>query len=238
MGSIAESQGQTRLPFKALLLDMNSTFMFGEDRFGPTENFHLAYKAAGAGQLDAEEVDRAVRFAYRGLSEAYVDPSRRDNFPSLAEAFIHFAGAPAAEVAALEHAFAAHELGCVSQPFADCLQRLGGSYQLGIVSNIWARKGPWIQHFNEVGISHLWRTMVFSSDTRSIKPSPILFESAMGNLGLDPVDILFVGDSLQADIQPAKTLGMATAWVGPKSEPNPLADWIAPSLLELEEVLM
>ena len=30
---------------KALLLDMNSTFMFGEDRFADSDDFSLFYKA-------------------------------------------------------------------------------------------------------------------------------------------------------------------------------------------------
>ena len=32
----------------ALLLDMNSTFMFGEDRFGDTEDFSVRYFESGA----------------------------------------------------------------------------------------------------------------------------------------------------------------------------------------------
>lgn len=37
---------------KALLLDMNSTFMFGEDNFGKDEDFSIYYKKIG-GQLSS-----------------------------------------------------------------------------------------------------------------------------------------------------------------------------------------
>jgi FMN phosphatase YigB (HAD superfamily) len=226
-----------KLHYKALLLDMNGTFMFGEDRFGPTEDFFRTYQGLGAARLGAAEVERAIRSVYRGMSADYADPGRLDDFPSLAESLRRHTSVPEGEIAAMERVFAAHEIGCIPQPFVNCLQRLGSSHQLGIVSNIWARKEPWLRHFVEIDVAHLWRTTVFSSDTRSIKPSPVLFERAIGELGLRPSDILFVGDSLKADILPAKTLGMGTAWVGPAAEPHSFADWTAPSLLELEEAL-
>lgn len=132
---------------------------------------------------------------------------------------------------------AAHEIGRVPDEYASCLRRLGVSYRLGIVSKIWAHKAPWERHFEEVGLDRLWRTVVFSSDTRSIKPSPALFLKAVGEIGLDASELLFVGDNLRADVAPAKALGLWTAWVGPMAEPHPLADWIMPSLLDLEEAL-
>ncbi len=78
---------------------------------------------------------------------------------------------------------------------------------------------------------------MFSSDTDSIKPSPLLFRRAIAELGLAPAHILFVGDSLEADILPAKALGMGTAWVGAAAQPHPSADWTGASLIELEASL-
>lgn len=222
---------------KALLLDMNGTFMFGQDRFGPPQDFFATYQALGGGGLSAAEVERAVRRTHAGLTAAYSDPRRIDDFPSLAQALRRHAGAPQDQIEALERVFAAHELGHVPPPFADCLRRLGSSHALGLVSNIWARKAPWLRHFEDVGIARIWRTRVFSSDTHSIKPSPVLFRQAIAELGHAPADILFVGDSLAADIVPAKALGMATAWVGAAATAHPSADWTGPSLLELEAAL-
>jgi FMN phosphatase YigB (HAD superfamily) len=223
--------------FKALLLDMNGTFMFGQDRFGPAEDFFATYQALGGGGLGAADVERAIRATYAGLAADYSDPHRIDDFPSLAQSLRRRTDAPSGEIEALEQVFAAHELGHVPPPFADCLRRLGSSRPLGIVSNIWARKGPWLRHFEDVGIAGIWRTLVFSSDTPSIKPSPLLFQRAIAELCLAPADILFGGDSLRADIVPAKVLGMATAWVGDAARPHPSADWSGGSLLELEAAL-
>jgi HAD superfamily hydrolase (TIGR01509 family) len=145
---------------------------------------------------------------------------------------------PAPELVLLEQVFAAHELGVVPPAFADCLRRLAGSRPLGVVSNIWSRKTAWLRHFDEIGIADVWQTLVFSSDTRSMKPSPVLFEQAIAALGLDRREVLFVGDSLTHDIAPAKRLGMATAWIGAAAEPHEAADWTGPSLLELATVLL
>jgi len=216
---------------------MNGTFMFGQDRFGPAQDYFATYQALGGGALRAAEVARAIGLAHAGLAEDYANPARFDDYPSLAEALSRYAALPDRHVEALAAVFAAHELGAVPPAFADCLRRLAGSHHLGVVSNIWSRKDPWLRHFDEIGVADIWRTLVFSSDSRSMKPSPALFERAIAELGLPPSEILFVGDSLTHDIVPASALDMATAWVGPAAQPHPAADWIGASLLELEAAL-
>lgn len=227
----------SRPRYKALLLDMNGTFMFGHDRFGPTEDFFSTYLAMGSGCLSPDEVKQAVLSVYRRMSADYSNPGRVDDFPSVAESFARHARVPEDEAVLLERVFAAHERGRVPEPFANCVRRLAARHAIGVVSNIWARKEIWLSHFEEIGIAGVWRTMVFSSDTRSIKPSPVLFRRAIDDLGVNPGDILFVGDSLRADIEPAKALGMNTAWVGAAATLHASAVWTAPSLLELEQML-
>jgi FMN phosphatase YigB (HAD superfamily) len=45
--------------------------------------------------------------------------------------------------------------------------------------------------------------------------------------------VLFVGDSLQRDIRPARLLGMATAWIAPRGSEASEADVVIESLPEL-----
>ena len=123
--------------------------MFGHDRFGPDEDFFAAYQASGGGALDAEAVQAAIRATFAGMMVDYRDPARLDDFPSLAEALARYATAPEPEHASLARAFAAHEQGRISQEHAACLQRLARSHALGIVSNIFAPKHGWLDHFDE-----------------------------------------------------------------------------------------
>lgn len=220
--------------FKALLLDMNGVFMFGHDRFGPEQDFFATYLACGGGALDAAAVDAAIRATFAGMMTDYRDPARLDDFPSVAEALDRYGAVPEAEVGVLTRAFAVHEQGRVSPEHAACLRRLAGSHRLGVVSNIFAPKAGWLAHFDEIGLGRLWATTVFSSDGRSIKPSPALFRRAIAEIGAAPDEILFIGDNLAADILPAKSLGISTAWVGAYAQPHPAADLAAPSLLALE----
>jgi len=230
-------------PYKAILLDMNGVFMFGQDRFDPTEDYFATYEAQGTGSLTRPEVQRAIQAVHAQLAADYANPALHDDYPSVAEVMARMIHAPAAELAALERVFAAHELGAIPPDYAACLHRFAAIAPLGIVSNLWARKDPWLAHLEAVGVGRLWRTQVFSSDSRSMKPSPALFHRALADLtthdpSLTPADVLFIGDTLTADILPAKALGMATAWVGLKAGSHPSADWTAVSLLELQTALV
>jgi putative hydrolase of the HAD superfamily len=51
---------------------------------------------------------------------------------------------------------------------------------------------------------------VFSSEVGKRKPHPSIFEAALGGLGVEPEDALFVGDSLYHDVGGASALGMTT----------------------------
>ena len=50
--------------FPVLLLDMNGTFMFGEDRFAVGEDFHATYRSVGGSRLSAAKVTRFIRACY------------------------------------------------------------------------------------------------------------------------------------------------------------------------------
>jgi putative hydrolase of the HAD superfamily len=223
--------------YRGLLLDMNGTFMFGQDRFGEGEDYFETYCALGGTALPPWAVNEVVRGAVRRLAEHYADPGRIDDFPSVEEVLASQTSAPIAERKRLADVLAAHELGDVPSDYCRCLHRLGAAAPMGVVSNIWSRKDIWLRRFEQRGVGGIWRTMVFSSDGRSIKPSPAMFAKALAELGLHPGEVLFIGDSLGADIVPAKALGMATAWVGAVAQPDPSADWVAPSLLRLETML-
>lgn len=220
--------------YRAILLDMNGTFMFGEDRFSEAEDFFATYRLLGGSRLDRDAVVAAVRCCYREMSRLYVDPSKLDDFPSLAEGLQTFAAVDTLDIPLLANVFAQHERGHVPHDYAACLQRLSRSHQLGVVSNIWAKKDLWLCEFEKAGIADIWQVTIFSSDSRSMKPSHRLFRQALDTLDVPISEILFVGDSLRVDVQPAKQLGLDTAWINRGNEKHPQADYVVPSLLELE----
>lgn len=223
--------------FTTILLDMNSTFMFGEDRFGADEDFFATYKQFGGVNLDRLSVNAAIRCCYTAMSQEYEDPLKIDDFPSLREGLERYTRVENTELALLEAVFAYHELGHIPDAYAACLQRLSRSHRLGVVSNIWAKKPPWLAEFKRAEISDLWDVVIFSSDSRSIKPSHTLFHAAVDKMNVPLAEIIFVGDSLRVDMVPARSFGLATVWLHFDMQTHPLADIIVPSLLELETLI-
>jgi len=219
--------------YSVLLLDMNGTFMFGQDRFGPGENFHATYLSLGGAKLEPAQVNSGIRSCSEGMLQLYQSPLNYDDFPSLTEGLGRFADFSQGELPLLEQVFTMHECGFIPPAYAALRRRLSQTHQLGLVTNIWARKAVWLSEFQRAGISDVFSCQVFSSESRSIKPSLKLFRRALQSFPSDS-RVLFVGDSLICDIEPANALGLATAWINPRGDISAHADHLLPSLLEIE----
>jgi putative hydrolase of the HAD superfamily len=108
----------------------------------------------------------------------------------------HAAWAPARALAATTHAL------------LDALRERG--LRLGLVSN--AVDPPWLLHrdLEELGVAERLDVAVFSSEVGVRKPHPAIFERALGGLGVEPGQALFVGDRLENDVAGAAAVGMHT----------------------------
>lgn len=219
--------------FSVLLLDMNGTFMFGHDRFGPSEDYFATYRSVGGGRLDREALLTVMQASCDALLSVYDTPARFDDFPTLAEAFRTYGGASEEELPTLERLFAAHEIGEVPAAHRDFLKRAAATHALGVVSNICSHPDLWLNNNPTTFEAFtVFKALVFSSEGRSIKPSAVLFRRAMASFPSD-ARILFIGDSLERDIIPAKGLGMSTVWIAPRGSAHPAADRVVASLLDL-----
>lgn len=59
-----------------------------------------------------------------------------------------------------------------------------------------------------------------AEDARVYKPSTKIFEYALGQLALDPEDVLHVSAAIWADVEPASELGIPVVWVNRSWEPS------------------
>jgi putative hydrolase of the HAD superfamily len=219
--------------FDVVLLDMNGTFMFGHDRLGPEEDFYRTYQAIGGRMLDRLAVTTIMRSTCDALQSAYDDPAHFDDFPTLREAFPRHGLAPPDEIEILEQVFAVHELGSCPPEHAGFLHRLARTHRLGVVSNICAPPSAVEARLREAGLDRVFTHTTFSSAARSIKPSPAIFRRALEALPPDS-RVLFVGDSLERDIRPARSLCLGTAWIAEPGSRAPEADAVIASLPDLE----
>ncbi len=97
-------------------------------------------------------------------------------------------------------------------PFPDtraALQRLGGRYRLGIVSNV--DDDLFAETTRRLGIDFDW--VVTAQQVGSYKPAPAHFEEMVMRSGIPRDRTLHVAQSLFHDIGPASALGYATVHV-------------------------
>jgi HAD superfamily hydrolase (TIGR01549 family) len=209
---------------KALLLDMNSTFMFGEDRFGETEDFSVYYKSIG-GNLEKDYLNQIIRSAFEYLDIRYPDKKYRNSFPSLEEAIKEVSEIEItdAELKKIVNTFAFHELGQIPEDYIKVLHNLSDKYILGAVIDIWSPKDAWINLFKEMGIICLFKSMSFSSDHGIVKPSPKPFQMVLKELGVSNKEALVIGDSPRRDLGGAKAAEIDCVLVGGRCHPEALS---------------
>lgn len=137
--------------FQVILLDMNGTFMFGHDRFGPEEDFAATYHSLGGLELSRDEVESVVRTTCASMKSHYENPAKYDDFPRVADVLRElFPSHPDSERERLEDVIAIHELGRVPAEYSECLKQLSRTHRLGLVSNLWSAKTCWCVGFIRV----------------------------------------------------------------------------------------
>lgn len=199
---------------EALLLDMNSTFMFQEDRFGVGENYSEYYRSIG-GSLPDKEINEIIQGIFEHLSELYPQKEYRNCFPSL-EAAIEAIGLKISdkERENIITTFSFHEHGEVTEEYVQALKSLKQRFTLALVVDIWSPKDRWVRSFKELGIWHLFTAYSFSSDHGIVKPSPKPFEMVVDTLGLPKDRCLVVGDSVGRDLGGALGASLDCVLVG------------------------
>ena len=134
-----------------------------------------------------------------------------------------------------------HELE-ILYPDAKCvLETLSGRYRLGVIAN---QTGGLSERLAEFGIRGYFDAVISSWEHGIMKPDVGLFRAALAEAGCEPCDAVMVGDRLDNDIKPAKSLGMGTIWIKqgfgalqtpPSAEYEPDAE--VENLMELLEIL-
>jgi putative hydrolase of the HAD superfamily len=85
----------------------------------------------------------------------------------------------------------------------------------GILSNWDARLRPLLE---QLGLLELLDFQVISHEVGYEKPHPAIFRAALAAAGAKAPEVLHVGDSLSADIEPARAIGMRTLWMASASD--------------------
>jgi len=105
------------------------------------------------------------------------------------------------------------------------LRQLNKTYRIGLVSNF---SVPECGHdlLEQYGLKKYLDAVVISGDVNRRKPSPDIFEIALKKLGVKAAETVFVGDSLNHDINGPQKAGMKAILV--KRAPTPEGNTVKP----------
>lgn len=125
-----------------------------------------------------------------------------------------------------------------------CLEALRErEVRIGIVCDVGFSGGELLRELLAAeGLLEYFSGWGFSDEVGHYKPSPRIFEAALGSLGTEPAGALHVGDLRRTDIAGAKALGMRAVRYrgmnqGGDAEPGAEADFVLDSHLELPDVI-
>ena len=83
-------------------------------------------------------------------------------------------------------------------------------YPMVLVSNFYGNVESVLADFN---LRHYFKEIVESAVVGIRKPDPRIFMLGVDALGLNPEEVLVIGDSYKKDIVPAETIGCKVAWI-------------------------
>lgn len=200
-----------------LLLDMNSTFMFGEDRFGNHEDYHGTYRSLGGSVIESEDLHAAISALCEIMTRTERDPVRWKCFPQVGEVLADLEqtrGWGGEDLTLVEAVIAQHELGYVPGDYAAAVLSLSETHRVRLVSNLWSRPGPWVAELDRAGALPAFERLVFSSAGSVIKPAWEIFERALNGWSGPRQRVAMIGDSLYRDVGGAKRAGLVAVWIG------------------------
>lgn len=116
---------------------------------------------------------------------------------------------PAGQSAAVADSCYRLARGCVEQA-RPVLEELHRRYPMVLVSNFYGNINAVLRDFR---LDHLFKDVIESAVVGVRKPDPAIFALGVKALGMQPEEVLVVGDSLRKDILPARSLGCRTAWI-------------------------
>lgn len=90
------------------------------------------------------------------------------------------------------------------------LEALHARYPMVLVSNFYGNVEAVLADFD---LRRYFRAIIESAVVGVRKPDPAIFRLGVEALGMEPAEVLVVGDSLRKDILPAESIGCQTAWI-------------------------
>ena len=119
------------------------------------------------------------------------------------------------------------------------LQGISGKYKFGIVSNFAIPECVY-KLLKTYGLDGFFDAVTVSGAVNKRKPSPEIFNRTLNALGVSAAETVFVGDTLDADVEGAKAAGMRAVYLKRREEKKvegAAPDYTIKSLADLPKLL-
>ena len=157
-------------------------------------SYHAVMKAWVTGAYDVAGADNPIHVLERG------ECSDEEFEQMLAAQIVRRDGNPVTAAGLLDRMFAATVL---SEPMLDLLRRVrAAGLKTAMLSNSWG-----VGIYPADVLAELFDAVVISAEVGMRKPEERIFRHAVGLLGLDPAQCVFI-DDIEANVQAAEALGM------------------------------
>ncbi len=229
------------MPIRAVLFDVGDTLWHSAEAPPAAEFRRIAAERAAAflRRLGIEHDDPGLiaRIAWDALEDAMRLARATDRVePDYAEVAVRALaplgiGISAADAGALMEAIyvSGEEGGKAAYEGAretlEALRERG--FRLGIVTNRAFGGQRFREDLRAAGLDIGWESIVVSVEAGYLKPHPVIFERALGELSIEAEEAVMVGNSLLEDIAGAQAVGMAAAW----KRSHPDAEGVAPDFV-------
>ena len=227
---------QSATPVRAVLFDFGGTL--DADGLRWSARFHAAYRELG-GSMSFGNFEAVFRASDRALET--LPDIRRLGFRAMIDAQAQLLQEMVPDGATIDFTEVAdrfhRDAVRTTERNARLLTSLARQYRLGIVSNF---TGNLSRCLAELGLTNYFQTVSDSGVLGTAKPDPEIFNTTLAALDVEAHEAWIVGDNFDADIRPARTLGLSTCWLtGPEREtPSDCAPTARiASLTELPEVV-
>lgn len=116
----------------------------------------------------------------------------------------------------LHHLYCQHFTYQMRPETEEVLRELKTRFKLGIVSNSTSLAPAHI--LRETGLEGYFALILLSRDLGIRKPHPAIFQYALQGLGVEADEAVFIGDSLNHDVEGARRSGIRAIWITNKDQ--------------------
>jgi putative hydrolase of the HAD superfamily len=224
---VPENSGKVGVTF-----DLWETLIYDKPELDETrgrmrcEGVHKALERFGI-SLTVGDVERGYEESASKLQEVW-DQNREVSTVEQVFLIIELAGGQVARVSSSSEAIQALVAGYV-EPILTLPPRLGEEVastledlralgaRIGLISNTGRAPGEVLRRLlSNYGVMEYFDATTFSNEVGYRKPDPRIFKQAVSELGVEPSQVIHVGDNPDSDFQGAKQAGMKAVLFEPK----------------------